>query len=100
MPDEINFEGVFERIRELYQLPSDAAMARKLDMFAQDVPRMRKSGNLPYKQILNACPPSDWEFIFTGRRPPERSEGPITFESAMEYLSMLGWKVTLEKGKD
>jgi hypothetical protein len=97
MGDEIFSNAVFTRIRELYRLDSDAAMARRLGIFPQDVPRQRKSGNLPYKQILNACPPGDWEFIFTGRRPPERSEGPITFEASMEYLASLGYRVTLEK---
>jgi hypothetical protein len=97
MADEIIFEGVFERIKALYHLSSDAALARYLGMFPQDLPRLKKTENLPYKQILNACPPADWEFLFLGRRPPERSEGSITMESAVKYLADLGLAVTLSK---
>lgn len=71
MGDEIIPHPVFDRIRELYQLPSDAAMARMLKIYPQDVPRQRKSGNIPYKQILSECPPEDWPYIFKGSVAPQ-----------------------------
>jgi hypothetical protein len=94
MPDEIVADAVFDRIRHLYGLPSDAAMARKLGIHPQDVPRQRKTGNLPYKQILMTCPPEDWPFIFLEQRPKE--PGRSAWEAAAAELRSKGLRMILE----
>lgn len=68
MASKIVPHAILDRIRALYDLPSDAAMARKLKIAPQDIPRFRKTGNTPYKQILNEVHPKEWEYVFHGRR--------------------------------
>jgi hypothetical protein len=88
---------ILGRIAHLYGCKTKADLGRVLGMSLKSIWAAIERESVPYPQIVDKCPPSDWEFIFTGRRPPERSEGPITFDAAMEYLASLGWRVTLEK---
>lgn len=94
MNDKIDSNAVFERIKLLYGISSDAAMARHLDIAPQDIPRFRKTGNIPYKQILNVCRPLDWTFILMNKSLtlPE-----ITVDRALDVLAKAGYRVTIEK---
>lgn len=93
MVDKIVADAVFDRIRELYGLASDAAMARHLGIYPQDVPRRREKGNVPFEAILTTCPPADWEYLFTGTR----SAPTLDTDAALDLLHSKGYAVTLRK---
>lgn len=110
MADEIVASAVFDRIREVYKLPSDAAMARHLGIYPQDIPRRREKGNVPFEAILKTCPPLDWEYLFFGvRSQPHHRDSLKAFLNWPEYQRRLfsylelegdDYEVVLRKRKD
>jgi hypothetical protein len=86
--------SVFERLSTLYMLQSDAAIARLLKVPAQNMPRYRQTGNLPYRQIIENTTPENWSWIFQAKalKLPK-----ITVEKALKVLTEAGFRVTIEK---
>lgn len=84
-------EAIFGRIRSEFGHRSDAEMARFLGIHPQDVPRMRRTGNPPFRAITAKVPPEHLAYILTGIRP---EASPTDLESAITRIRNAGGTVS------
>jgi hypothetical protein len=96
---ENSFTGqILARLAKEYGFASDAALGERLGVTRQTISAWRNRDSLDYRLLLEKFPDADLNWLFLGRRPAERSGAEqITFELAMEYLTMLGYEVSVKK---
>lgn len=89
----IDINAVFDRICEAKGIKTDLALAEFLGVSKSAVNQSRAKGTANLWTLIERCQGMDLNWILKG----ERQAAGVTFESAMEYLASLGYKVTIQK---